>query len=53
LRGEVYTGFCEESEGVRSCRISRNKRGKNIKMDLKETGFECVVWIDPAHDREK
>jgi hypothetical protein len=37
-------------EGKRPLRRSRRKWGDNIRMDLRETGWEVVDWTDLAHD---
>jgi hypothetical protein len=31
----------------------RRRWGDKVKMDLKETGYEGVVWINLAHGRVK
>jgi hypothetical protein len=48
-RGEVYTGFCWETEGKRLLRPRRGWENK-IKMDLQEVGGGGVDWIELAQD---
>jgi hypothetical protein len=52
-RGTACNVFVGPSEGKRP--LGRTKHGweVNIKMDLKEIGFECVDWIDVARDKNK
>jgi len=41
------------------CKIAKNKKlpihrqEENIKMDLKEMGFECVDWIHEGQGRNQ
>jgi ferric iron reductase protein FhuF len=40
-------------EGKRPLGRPRHRWMDNIKMDLKETGWVSVVWIDTARDRDQ
>jgi hypothetical protein len=31
----------------------RCRRVDNIKMDLREIGWDCMEWVDPAQDRDQ
>jgi hypothetical protein len=46
-------GFGGKPEGKRPLERHRHSWGDNIKMDLKETGWECMNmdWIDLAQNR--
>jgi hypothetical protein len=49
--GNAYRIFMGKPEGIRP--IGRlGGRWENIKMDLKETGWEGMNWIDLAQDRD-
>jgi hypothetical protein len=37
--------FIEKSEGNRPFRISRSRGENNIKMNIRDVGFEGVNWI--------
>jgi hypothetical protein len=45
--------FVMEPEGKRSLERPRHGWENNIKMDIKEIGWEGVEWIDVAQDRDK
>jgi hypothetical protein len=40
-------------EGNRSLGKPRRRWVDNIKMDLRQTGWDSVDWIDMAQDRDK
>jgi hypothetical protein len=40
-------------EGRRPLGRPRRRRVNNIKMNLRETGRDCIDWIDLAHDRDQ
>jgi hypothetical protein len=40
-------------EGKRPLRKPRRRWVDNIKMDLRETGFDGMDWIDLAQDRDQ
>jgi hypothetical protein len=44
----AYKMFVEKPEGEILLVGSRNRREDNIKIDLKETGWEVVDWIHLA-----
>jgi hypothetical protein len=43
----------EKSEGKRSLGRPRRRWEDNIRMDLRETGWEDVDWIHLAQDRDQ
>jgi hypothetical protein len=49
----VYKILVLESEGKRPLRRPRRRWEDNIRMDLKEIGWEGVCWIDLAQDRDQ
>jgi hypothetical protein len=54
--GEVrgaYNILVGRPEGRRPLGRPRHRREDNIKMDLREIGFEDVVWIHFAEDRDR
>jgi hypothetical protein len=54
--GEVrgaYNILVRKPEGRRPLGRPRRKWEDNIKMDLREIGFEDVDWIRLAHDRDR
>jgi hypothetical protein len=54
--GEIRSGYktsVGESEGKRPHGILRCRWEDNIKMDLREIGWEGVGWIHLAQDRDK
>jgi hypothetical protein len=42
-----------EPEGKRPLGRGRRRWVDNIKMDLREIGWDCVGWIDMAQDRDR
>jgi hypothetical protein len=40
-------------EGKRSLGISRRRWEDAIKIDLRESGWDGMHWIDVAHDKEQ
>jgi hypothetical protein len=40
-------------EGKRPLGRPRRRRVKNIKLDLRETGWDVVDWIDMAQDKDQ
>jgi hypothetical protein len=40
-------------EGKRPPGRPRHRWVNNIKMDLREIGWDGMVWIDPAQDRDQ
>jgi hypothetical protein len=42
-----------ELEGKRPLRRPRRRWVDNVKMDLTETGYGCMDWIDLAQDRNQ
>jgi hypothetical protein len=54
--GEVrgaYNIFVGKPEGRRPLGRPRRRWEDNIKMDLRETGFGDVDWINLAQDRDR
>jgi hypothetical protein len=47
----VYRVLVERSEGKRPLGIPRRRWEDNIKMDLREIGFDGSTWIRLAEDR--
>ena len=45
--------FSGEAEGKRPLGRPRCRRKDNIKMDLREVGFDPRDWIDHAEDRDQ
>jgi hypothetical protein len=45
--------FCQKSEGKRPLRRPRCRWEDNIKIDLKEMGWEHVDWLHLAPDRDQ
>jgi hypothetical protein len=43
----------ENPEGKRPLGRPRHRREDNIRMDLREIGWEVVDWIDLAQDRDQ
>jgi hypothetical protein len=46
----AYKILIRELKGKRSCRRPRHRWENNIRMDLKETGWEGADWICLVHD---
>jgi hypothetical protein len=49
----VYRVLVRESEGKRPLGRPRCRWGDNIKMDLRERGWDGMDWIDLAQDRDQ
>jgi hypothetical protein len=49
----AYNILVGRPEGRRPLGRPRRKWGDNIKMDLREIGFEDVDWINLAQDRDR
>jgi hypothetical protein len=47
----AYTILVGKSEGKRPLRRPRRRWVDNIKMDLREIGWDGMDWIDLAQDR--
>jgi hypothetical protein len=48
-----YRRLVGKPEGKRSLRRHRSRWVDNIKMDLREIGWDAVDWIDLAQDRDQ
>jgi hypothetical protein len=48
-----YRIFVGKSEGERPLGRPRHRWVDNIKMDLREIGWDGMDWIDLAQDRDK
>jgi hypothetical protein len=49
----AYRILVGEAEGKRPLAISRRRWVDNIKMDLRETGWDGMDWIELAQDRDQ
>jgi hypothetical protein len=49
----AYRILVGKPEGNRPLGRSRRRWVDNIKMDLRETGWDGVDWMDMAHDRDQ
>jgi len=49
----VYIILVGKHEGKRQLIRSRNRWNCNIRVDLKETGWESVDWISVAQDPDQ
>ena len=49
----MHAGFCLENLKERDNFGQLGINRDNVKMDLKETGWEGVDWMDLAQDRNK
>jgi hypothetical protein len=49
----IYRVLMGESEGKRPLGRSRCRWEDNIKMELREVGYEGMDWIGPPEDRDK
>jgi hypothetical protein len=47
----AYRTLMGKSEGKRQLERPRHSWVDNIKMDLREIGWDCVDWIDMTQDR--
>jgi hypothetical protein len=52
-RRRVYWALVGKPEGRRPLGRPRRRREDNIKMDLREVGWEGADWIDLAQDRDR
>jgi hypothetical protein len=52
-RRNGYRILVGEPEGKRPLGRPRRRWGDNIKMDLREIGWDCVDWLDLAQDRDQ
>jgi hypothetical protein len=50
---KVYTVLVEKAEGKRSLERPRRRWEDGIRMDLRETGWGSVEWIQLAQDRDR
>jgi hypothetical protein len=48
----VYRTSVGKPEGKRPLRRSRRRWVGNIKMNLKEIGWQCMDWIDLSEDSD-
>jgi hypothetical protein len=51
--GNAYRILVGKSEGKRPPRRPSRRREDNIKMDLRERGWDDMDWIDLAQDRDQ
>jgi hypothetical protein len=51
--GNAYRILVGEPEGKRPLGRPRRRWVDNIKIDLRETGWDGVDWIDQAQDRDQ
>jgi hypothetical protein len=49
----MYKIMARKHEGKRLLVRLRHRWEDNIKMDLKEVGWECVDWIHLTQDRDR
>jgi hypothetical protein len=49
----AYRALVGKPEGRRPLGRPRRRREDNIKIDLREVGWEGADWIDLAQDRDK
>jgi hypothetical protein len=49
----IYTILMEKPEGKRPLGRPRRRWVDNIKIDLREIGWDGVDWVDPAQDRDQ
>jgi hypothetical protein len=49
----TYRILVGKPEGKRPAGRPRRRWLDNVKMDLREIGWEVVDWIDLAHDRDQ
>jgi hypothetical protein len=52
-RRNTYRILLGKPEGRRLSGRPRRRWVENIKMDLKETGWDVIDWTDLAQDRDK
>jgi hypothetical protein len=51
-RGGAYTVLVGKPEGKRPLRRPTRRREDNIRMDVRELGWEDIDWIDLSQDRD-
>jgi hypothetical protein len=49
----AYRILVGNSEGKRPLRRPKRRLVDNIKMELRELGWDCIDWIDLAQDRDQ
>jgi hypothetical protein len=49
----AYMILVRKPERKRPLGRSRRRWVDNIKIDLREIEWDCMVWIDMAHDRDQ
>jgi hypothetical protein len=49
----AYRILAGKPEGKRPLGTPTRRWVDNIKMDLRETGWDGMVWIDPSQDRDE
>jgi hypothetical protein len=52
-KSNAYRILVGKQEGQRPLGRRRRKWVDNIKMDLRETGWDGMFWIDLAQDRDQ
>jgi hypothetical protein len=52
-KGNAYRILVGKPEGKRQLGRPRRKWLDNIKVDLREIGWDCMDWIDLAQDRDQ
>jgi hypothetical protein len=52
-RRNAYRILVGKSEGKRPLGRPRRRWGDNVKMDLREIGWDGINWIDLAQDRDQ
>jgi hypothetical protein len=52
-KGNAYRILVGKPEGKRPLGRPRPRWVNNIKMDLREIGWDGMDWIDLAHDRDQ
>jgi hypothetical protein len=50
-RRRMYLGFWWKSQKERATRKTQHRWVHNIKIDLRERGWDSMNWIDLAQDR--
>jgi hypothetical protein len=49
----AYRILVGKPEGKRPLRRTKSRWADNIKMDLREIGWDDIYWIDLAQDRDQ
>jgi hypothetical protein len=52
-KNNAYRIMVGKPKGKRPLRRPRRRWVKNIKMDLREIGWDCIDWIDLVQDRDQ